>query len=59
MLSDEYGVSHKYSLGHAAQNELDLTLPTRTRLDAVPGANSLAARMLKGEFDADHRAGFS
>ena len=53
MLSDEYGVKPQdihWVMPH--KMKLDLTLPTGTRLDVAPGEDSLAARMLKGEFDA-------
>jgi 4,5-dihydroxyphthalate decarboxylase len=53
ILSDEYGVRaqdiHWIARRKAA---LDLPLPAGTQLDVVPGEDSLAARLLKGEFDA-------
>ncbi len=53
MLSDEYGVKPQdIHWVMPRKMKLDLTLPTGTRLDVVPGEDSLAARMLKGEFDA-------
>ena len=53
MLSDEYGVKPQdIHWVMPRKMKLDLTLPTGTRLDVVPGKDSLAARMLKGEFDA-------
>jgi len=53
VLSDEYGV--KPSDIHwvmPRRNKVDVTLPAGTRLDVVASDESLAARMLKGEFDA-------
>jgi 4,5-dihydroxyphthalate decarboxylase len=53
MLSDEYGVKANDIHWIAPRKaKIDLTLPAGTRLDVVPGEGSLAARMLKGEFDA-------
>jgi 4,5-dihydroxyphthalate decarboxylase len=53
MLSDEYGVRANDIHWIAPRKaKIDLTLPAGTRLDVVPGEGSLAARMLKGEFDA-------
>jgi 4,5-dihydroxyphthalate decarboxylase len=52
-LSDEYGV--KPADIHwvmPRKNKVDVTLPAGTRLDVVASGESLAARMLKGEFDA-------
>jgi 4,5-dihydroxyphthalate decarboxylase len=52
-LSDEYGV--KASDIHwimPRPNKVELNLPAGVRLDIAPGNESLAARMLKGEFDA-------
>jgi 4,5-dihydroxyphthalate decarboxylase len=53
MLGDEYGVKppdiHWIARRKAA---LDLDLPAGTQLEVVPGAGSLAARLLQGEFDA-------
>jgi 4,5-dihydroxyphthalate decarboxylase len=53
ILSDEYGVRaqdiHWIARRKAA---LDLSLPAGTQLDVVPGEGSLAARLVKGEFDA-------
>ena len=53
ILSDEYGV--KPADIHwvmPRKNKVDVTLPAGTRLDVVASDESLAARMLKGEFDA-------
>jgi 4,5-dihydroxyphthalate decarboxylase len=53
VLSDEYGVRASeihWVTGRKAK--IDLDLPAGIRLDVVPGEGSLAARMLKGEFDA-------
>lgn len=53
VLSDEYSVKPGDVHWIAARKaRIDLTLPAGTRLDVVPGEGSLAARMLKGEFDA-------
>ena len=53
ILSDEYGVKPQDIHWIARRKApLDLSLPAGTRLDAVPGEASLAARLLKGEFDA-------
>lgn len=53
VLSDDYGVRpsdiHWIARRPAA---LDLSLPEGTRLDVASGEGSLAARLLKGEFDA-------
>src|SRR5262245_47127110 len=53
ILNDEYGVKaqdiHWIARRKAA---LDLSIPAGTQLDVVPGEGSLAARLLKGEFDA-------
>ena len=52
-MSDEYGV--KPTDIHwvmPRKNKVDVTLPAGTRLDVVASVESLAARMLKGEFDA-------
>lgn len=53
ILSDEYDVKPQdihWVMPRA--NKVDITLPSGTRLDIVAGQGSLAARMLKGEFDA-------
>jgi len=53
VLSDEYGVKAQdihWIMPRA--NKVEVSLPAGTRLDVVPGQASLAARMLKGEFDA-------
>ncbi len=53
VLSDEYGV--KPSDIHwvmPRRDKVELALPQGTRIDVVPGQDSLAGRMLKGEFDA-------
>jgi 4,5-dihydroxyphthalate decarboxylase len=53
VLSDEYGVRAKeIHWVTPRQAKIDLDLPAGIRLDVVPGEGSLAARMLKGEFDA-------
>jgi 4,5-dihydroxyphthalate decarboxylase len=53
ILSDEYGVKAQDIHWIARRKApLDLSLPPGTQLDAVPGEGSLAARLLKGEFDA-------
>lgn len=53
ILSDEYGVKaediHWIS---RRKTPLDVTLPAGTRFDVAPGEGTLAARLLKGEFDA-------
>ncbi len=53
ILSDEYGVTcqdiHWIS---RRQTSLDVALPAGTQFDVAPGEDSLAARLLKGEFDA-------
>ncbi len=53
ILSDEYGVKPQdihWIMPRKAK--LEVSLPSGTRLDVAPGKESLAARMLKGEFDA-------
>ncbi|MSP40609.1 MAG: ABC transporter substrate-binding protein [Deltaproteobacteria bacterium] len=53
ILSDEYGVKAQdihWIMPH--KNKVDVTLPAGTRLDVVASEESLAGRMLKGEFDA-------
>lgn len=53
ILGDEYGVKPQdihWIMPRA--NRVEVKLPTGTRLDVVAGQGSLAARMLKGEFDA-------
>jgi 4,5-dihydroxyphthalate decarboxylase len=53
ILSDEYGVKPQDIHWITPRpSKLDVALPTGTRLDVVPGEGSLAARMLRGEFDA-------
>ena len=53
VLSDEYGVRAKEIHWVTPRKaKIDLDLPAGIRLDVVPGEGSLAARMLKGEFDA-------
>ena len=53
ILSDEYGVrAQDIHWITARPTKLNLSLPAGIRLDVVPGQGSLAARMLKGEFDA-------
>ena len=53
VLSDEYGVrANEIHWVTPRKAKIDLDLPAGTRLDVVPGEGSLAARMLKGEFDA-------
>ena len=53
ILSDEYGVKpqdiHWITRRKSA---IELSLPAGTRIDVAPGGGSLAARLLKGEFDA-------
>jgi len=53
ILSDEYGVKaediHWIS---RRKTPLDVTLPAGTRFDVVPGEGTLAARLIKGQFDA-------
>jgi 4,5-dihydroxyphthalate decarboxylase len=53
ILDDEYGVKpqdiHWITPRKA---KVDISLPAGTRLEVTPGEGSLAARMLKGEFDA-------
>jgi 4,5-dihydroxyphthalate decarboxylase len=53
ILSDEYGITAAdihWIMPRKAK--IELSLPPGVRLDVVPGEGSLAARMLKGEFDA-------
>ena len=53
ILSDEYGVrANDIHWVTPRPTKLELALPAGTRLDVVPGEGSLAARMLRGEFDA-------
>ncbi len=53
VLSDEYGVrAHEIHWVTPRKAKIDLAMPAGIRLDVVPGEGSLAARMLKGEFDA-------
>lgn len=52
-LSDDYGVKPPDIHWVTPRNtKVELNLPTGVRLDVVAGEGSLAARMLKGEFDA-------
>ena len=53
ILSDEYGVkAPDIHWVMPRKNKVDIALPAGTRLDVVASEDSLAARMLKGEFDA-------
>jgi 4,5-dihydroxyphthalate decarboxylase len=53
VLSDEYRVkANDVHWVTPRKAKVDVTLPAGTRLDVVPGEGTLAARMLKGEFDA-------
>jgi len=53
IIGDDYGVKPQDIHWIARRKApLDLSLPAGTRLDAAPGEGSLAARLLKGEFDA-------
>lgn len=53
ILSDEYGVKPQDIHWIARRKApLDLSLPSGTRLDVIPREDSLAARLIKGEFDA-------
>lgn len=53
ILSDEYGIqAQDIHWVMPRKNRVDVTLPAGTRLDVVASEESLAARMLKGEFDA-------
>lgn len=53
ILSDEYGVRAQDVHWIARRKTaLDVTLPEGTRFDVAPGEGTLAARLLKGEFDA-------
>lgn len=53
ILSDEYGVkANDIHWVMPRPHKLELSLPAGTRLDVVPGDQTLAARMLQGEFDA-------
>ena len=53
ILSDEYGVkAQDVHWIMPRKNKVDISLPTGTRLDVIASEESLAARMLKGEFDA-------
>ena len=53
ILSDEYGVKPQDIHWIARRKApLDLSLPSGTRLDVMPREDSLAARLIKGEFDA-------
>ena len=53
ILSDEYAVEPR-DIHWIARKKTpaDVTLPSGTQVEAVPGEGSLAARLLKGEFDA-------
>ena len=53
ILSDEYGVkAQDVHWIMPRKNKVDVSLPSGTRLDVVASEESLAARMLKAEFDA-------
>ena len=53
ILGDEYEVKAQDIHWIARRKApLDLSMPAGTQLDVVPGEGSLAARLLKGEFDA-------
>ena len=53
ILSDEYGVKPQDIQWIARRKtQLDVSLPADTQFDVVPGEDSLAAPLLKGEFDA-------
>lgn len=53
ILSDEYGVeAADIHWVMPRKNKVDVVLPAGTRLDVVASEDSLAARLLKGEFDA-------
>lgn len=53
ILSDEYGVkAQDIHWIMPRKGKVAVTIPAGTKLDVVPGDSSLAARMLKGEFDA-------
>ena len=53
VLSDEYGVrANEIHWITPRKAKIDLDLPAGIRLGVVPGEGSLAARMLRGEFDA-------
>jgi 4,5-dihydroxyphthalate decarboxylase len=53
ILSDEYGVkAQDIHWIMPRKNRVDIALPPGTRLDVIASEASLAARMLKGEFDA-------
>jgi 4,5-dihydroxyphthalate decarboxylase len=53
ILSDEYGVkAQDIHWIMPRKNKVDISLPAGTRLDVAASEESLAARMLKGEFDA-------
>lgn len=53
ILSDEYGVKPQdIHWIMPRPSKLELSLPPGIRLDVAPGEGSLAARMLRGEFDA-------
>jgi 4,5-dihydroxyphthalate decarboxylase len=53
ILSDEYGVkAQDIHWIMPRKNKVDIAMPAGTRLDVVASEASLAARMLKGEFDA-------
>jgi len=53
VLSDEYGVKPQdIHWVMPRPNKVELDPPKGTRIDVVPGQDSLAARMVQGEFDA-------
>jgi 4,5-dihydroxyphthalate decarboxylase len=53
ILGDEYGVKPQDIHWITPRKvKVDISLPAGTRLEVTPGEGSLAARMLKGEFDA-------
>jgi 4,5-dihydroxyphthalate decarboxylase len=53
VLSDGYGVkAQDIHWVMPRKSKIDLALPSGARLDIAPGEGSLAARMLRGEFDA-------
>jgi 4,5-dihydroxyphthalate decarboxylase len=53
ILSDDYGVKPQDIQWIARRKvALDLALPAGTQLETIPGQGSLAARLVRGEFDA-------